>query len=153
MSVVPPSTTFPAHLLLITTLRLISLAPSANLTHVRSAPLRVLSEVFERYLELLARSAKERAEVAGRTSVSIYDADEVLKEFIVDLDGLRECKELTDGQGELESLGALLKGAFRVLSRLMAIAQVCPQHRTPRRRPATPTCPEAHLPSPHRRRD
>jgi histone H3/H4 len=117
MSVVPSSTTYPAHLLLLTTLRLISLAPSAGITHVRSAPLRVLSEVFERYLELLARSAKGYAEETGRTSVSVWDVDKVLDEFVVDLDGLRECKEYTDGQGELQALGALLRGELRVLER------------------------------------
>lgn len=73
------SADLPSQLLLLTTLRLLTLAPGQNFTNARSGPIRVLSEVLERYIGLVAQTTQEAAHLAGREHAGLGDAVEALQ--------------------------------------------------------------------------
>lgn len=67
------STDLPSHLLILCTLQLISATEQQSFSHVRAEPLRVLSEVVGRFISMLGVSAKDHAELCGRSSINTRD--------------------------------------------------------------------------------
>jgi hypothetical protein len=70
---------FPAHLLDLSTLLVVS--RSTSFTHCHSSALRTLSHLFQRYLETLATASTQRANLAGRDSVTVWDLGRAIDEF------------------------------------------------------------------------
>lgn len=110
------------HLLTLATLRLLTLnSHTSRFQHVRAIPLQVLSELTERYLALLATTAKRYAEQSGRTQANAADVVLAMQDFGQNLDEVWEwCEErrlgdegnhmAASGGVAPSSLGALLKG-------------------------------------------
>jgi histone H3/H4 len=70
---------FASYVLQLATLQLIT--RSAPFTHVRTLPLHIFSDLLRDYLQLLAAAAKDTAEQAGRTKISVWDVGRALDEF------------------------------------------------------------------------
>ena len=99
----------PTHLLLLTTLRILTLQENANFTAARSLPIRILSEILSRYVQLIGNQAKQQAEASGRTHCNLPDVVTSLANLGVDAetieDWLVEAKRstmVTDGEGAAE---------------------------------------------------
>ncbi|KAI5481099.1 Bromodomain transcription factor [Pseudohyphozyma bogoriensis] len=89
----------PEHLLQLATLQLVTQA--APFTHCRTLPLHTLTDLVADYLQLLAKAAKDSAELAGRDKVSVWDLGNALGEFGVG--GLADLRdELDKGNGASE---------------------------------------------------
>jgi hypothetical protein len=116
------SQSLPAHLLQLATLQLVT--RSSPFTHSRTLPLHTFSHLISDYLQLLARAAKDNAELAGRTDVSVWDVGRALDEF--GTGGLSELREeMMKGDGgddadRIRDLGGTLKGTL-----------ACPSHLRP----------------------
>lgn len=111
----------PSHLLTLATLRLLTLSPGSRFSHVRQVPLTVLSELTARYLELLAVTAKQYAEQAGRTQVNARDVVDAINQFGLELGEIWEWSDerrlggegvqmAVSGPVDPASLGELVKG-------------------------------------------
>lgn len=109
------------HLVTLATLRLLTLNPGNRFSHVRAVPLQTLSQLTERYLSLLAITAKQHAELAGRTQPNAADVVQAMEDFGQRLDEVWEwCEQRRLGGDGLQmaasggvapsALGALLKG-------------------------------------------
>lgn len=99
-----PLESFSNHLLHLSLLQLVT--TRTPFSHSHTLPLHTLTHLTSAYLQLLATSAKEHAERAGRTDVSLWDLGEVIEEIGGGVEGLREEVEsggLGDGMmGEME---------------------------------------------------
>lgn len=109
----------PTHLLLLTTLRILTLQENANFTAARSLPIRILSEILSRYVQLIGNQAKQHAEESGRTHCNLPDVVTSLANLGVDAetieDWLVEAKRSTmvtdgEGAGELSEMAKQLIG-------------------------------------------
>lgn len=92
-----PLESFSNHLLHLSLLQLVT--TRTPFSHSHALPLHTLTHLTRAYVELLATSAKEHAERAGRTDVSLWDLGEVIEEIGGGVDGLREEVE-SGGLGE-----------------------------------------------------
>lgn len=137
------STDLPSQLLLLTTLRLITLAPNQNFTHARSGPVRALSEVLQRYLALLAGNARDVAHLSGREQASLEDVVGALENMgYSQTQMLRWAQDAAnasppdDEQKDLASLANLLGPSFLNLQRnysaKMPVAQIHKEARNQR---------------------
>jgi hypothetical protein len=86
----PAPASLPSHFLTLSTLQL--LTRSSPFTHAQSLPLHTLSDLLGSYLSLLAKTAKDNAELSGREEVGIWDIGRALEEFGIG-GGVRELKE------------------------------------------------------------
>lgn len=106
----------PSHLLHLATLSLVT--RSSPFTHARTLPLHTLSHLVADYLQLLATSAKDNAELAGRDKISVWDVAAALEEFGTGpMEELREEAQRKDeGLGEeperIRELAHGLKGTL-----------------------------------------
>lgn len=83
-----------SHLLHLSVLQLVT--RSSPFTHSRTLPLYTLSDLLADYLGLLAKSAKDAAELSGRDKVSVWDVGKALEEFgLGDINDMKE--ELESG--------------------------------------------------------
>lgn len=57
------------------------LTKAAPFTHTRTLPLHALSHVVSSYIQLLASTASQAAELAGRTQVGVWDVGRAIEEF------------------------------------------------------------------------
>ncbi|GAA6036246.1 hypothetical protein JCM8097_006856 [Rhodosporidiobolus ruineniae] len=117
----PPSA-LASHLVQLCTLILVSKASSTahpglpGFTHARQLPLHTLAHLFSRYLHLLASTAVDSANQAGRTQVGLWDVVDALDEFgYGDRAGIAELREEAlagiDGvEEEADQLAQLAKG-------------------------------------------
>ncbi|KAI8347775.1 hypothetical protein B0O80DRAFT_364713, partial [Mortierella sp. GBAus27b] len=71
---------------------------SAGYDAVHASPLSVLAECLGRYLEYLAESAKEFAELSGRSQISVFDMVYGLSDVGIDLSDLKEWLQENGGE-------------------------------------------------------
>lgn len=109
----------PSHLLLLTILRVATLTEQANFTSARHLPVRILSEVLARYVQLVGSQAKSRAESSGRTQCNLPDVIAALGSLGIDGDTIQDwlidakrSTQVTDGEGatELNEMSKQLQG-------------------------------------------
>lgn len=97
------SSSLPEYLLQLSLLHLVT--RSAPFTHTKTVPLHALSHLVDNYIHLLATTAQQAAELAGRTDVSVWDVGRALDEFGAGgggMDGLMREVEAQAGEGEQE---------------------------------------------------
>lgn len=88
-------------LLLLSALRIISSCPNQSWTHIRGLPLRVLTDLLERYIYRLGVIAKTQAELGGRTLPNASDAVAALSQVNCSAEDLiKWIASITEGEDQ-----------------------------------------------------
>lgn len=106
------SAPYSAHLLLLSTLRIISTNPDSAWSHVRTLPLKVLTELLARYLGQVGKLAQEYAEVGGRTTPNLEDATEALRHVNVSVETLKDFVTSVSNVENMESMDGKARRAY-----------------------------------------
>lgn len=88
-------------LLRIATLQIIT--TSTQFTHTNSSAIQTLTQILSNYIYLLATTAKENAESAGRGNVAIWDLGRAIDEFGVGR--IADLKDEMEAGGREDVLG------------------------------------------------